>query len=259
MRYILRCKRYRHRMSIKPELQISDRIAMFLDFDGTLVGIAERPDLVRIPPELLKTLQHTHDQLAGALALITGRSISDLDQLLSPLRLPTAGVHGLEYRDNSGIIHSIPAISIPKHIRNRLITIATSDPGLILEDKGNSLAMHYRQSPTKESFIRHELEDIFSELGPDFVLQNGKMVLELRQAAATKGTAVEKFMSEPPFAGRRPVFIGDDITDEDAFRVVNEMQGYSVRVGDACENSAARYTLPDVAAVHDWIVSLGCQ
>jgi trehalose 6-phosphate phosphatase len=243
-------------MSIKPELKISERMAMFLDFDGTLVDIAEQPDLVQISAELLETLQQAHDQLAGALAFITGRSISDLDQLLSPLRLPTAGVHGLEYRDDSGIMYPIPPIGMPEHVRDRLITIAASDPGLILEDKGCSLAMHYRQSPTKESFIRDELENIFSELGPDFVLQNGKMVLELRPAVATKGTAVRKFMSAPPFAGRRPVFIGDDITDEDAFRVVNELQGYSVRVGDGCGISAARYTLPDVAAVHDWIIPL---
>lgn len=243
-------------MSIKPALNISDRMAMFLDFDGTLVDIAERPDLVRIPPQLLETLQYAHDQLAGALAVITGRSIADLDQLLSPLRLPIAGVHGLEYRDNSGIMHPIPPINIPEHVRERLHALVATDPGLILEDKGNSLAVHYRQSPAKERLVREELQQIFSELGPDFVLQDGKMVLELRPATATKGTAVQKFMSEPPFAGRPPVFIGDDITDEDAFRVVNEMQGYSVRVGDACENSAARYVLPDVVAVHDWIIPL---
>jgi trehalose 6-phosphate phosphatase len=243
-------------MTIQPQLSISDRMAIFLDFDGTLVDIAERPDLVRIRPELLTTLQQAHDQLAGALAFISGRSIADLDKLVAPLRLPTAGVHGLEYRDNSGKMHAVPSINIPDHVRDRLVSLAATDTGLILEDKGTSLAMHYRQSPAKESIIRAELEGIFLELGSDFMLQNGKMVLELRPAAATKGKAVRKFMSELPFAGRLPVFIGDDITDEDAFRAVNKMQGYSVRVGDACGNSAARYTLTDVAAVHDWIIPL---
>ena len=229
---------------------------MFLDFDGTLVDIAERPDLVKIPAELLTTLQGAHTQLAGAVAFISGRAIANLDELLSPLRLPTAGVHGLEYRDNSGNMHPIQPDKIPRPVRARLISIAASDNGLILEDKGHSLAIHYRQSPDKKQFVRDELEDIFSDLGPDFILQDGKMVLEVRPATASKGTAIGKFMSEQPFAGRIPVFIGDDITDEDAFRAVNEMQGYSVRVGAICQKSAARYTLPDVAAVHDWITPL---
>jgi trehalose 6-phosphate phosphatase len=155
-------------------------------------------------------------------------------------------------------MHSIPAVSIPYRVRNHLISLAATDTGLILEDKGSCLAVHYRQSPAKENFIRSELEDIFSGLGPDFILQDGKMVLEIRPAAATKGTAVRKFMSGPPFAGRLPVFIGDDITDEDAFLAVNEMQGYSIRVGEACGNSAATYKLPDVAAVHDWLTPLAC-
>lgn len=243
-------------MSMIPPLQKSDRLAIFLDFDGTLVNIAERPDLVQITPELLETLQRVSDRIDGALALVTGRTIADLDNLLAPLQLPTAGVHGLEYRGNSGIIYADSPITLPECVKNRLSALVAADPDLILEDKGTSLAVHYRQSPGKEHFIRNEFEAIFADLGPDFVVQNGKMVLEIRPADATKGTAIRKFMSEPPFAGRRAVFIGDDITDEDAFGVVNEMQGYSVRVGDTYRNSVACYTLPDVAAVHDWLMPL---
>lgn len=226
---------------------------MFLDFDGTLVDIVQRPDLVRIPAGLAETLMAVHGRLGGALALITGRTIADLDQLLTPVRLPTAGVHGLEYRDNSGIMYADSPATIPEHVRNRLIALATTAPGLILEDKGVSLAMHYRQVPDKEAMIRDELAAICAELGRDFVLQDGKMVIELRPGNATKGTAVRKFLSEPPFAGRRPIFIGDDVTDEDAFRVVNEMDGYSIIVGAIDDCSSARFALPDVSAVQSWI------
>lgn len=236
-----------------PEFRLTDRMAVFLDFDGTLVDIVQRPDLVLIPAGLGETLMAVHDRLGGALAVITGRAIADLDQLLTPVRLPAAGVHGLEYRDNSGIMYADSPTTIPEHVRNRLLALAASAPGLILEDKGVSLAMHYRQAPDKEAIIRDELAAIGAELGTDFVLQDGKMVIELRPGNATKGTAVRKFMSEPPFAGRRPIFIGDDITDEDAFRVVNEMHGHSIIVGAVDDFSAARFALPDVSAVQSWI------
>lgn len=246
-------------MSMNLELQFSEQMAIFVDFDGTLVDIVERPDLVKIPEHLLETLQVAHDRLTGALALITGRSIADLDQLLEPLRLPTAGIHGLEYRENSGIMYADPPVAIPDHVRNRLLALAATDPGLILEDKGISLAMHYRQSPHLKMRVRDEFKAILSELGTDFVQQDGKMVVELRPGSATKGTAVRQFMAKPPFAGRRPVFIGDDVTDEDAFDVINEMQGYSVRVGATDESSAARFSLPDVAAVQSWLNSVERQ
>ena len=226
---------------------------MFLDFDGTLVDIVQRPDLVQLPVGLAETLQAVHDRLGGALALITGRAIADLDRLLTPVRLPTAGIHGLEYRDNSGIIYADTPATIPEYVRHRLLALAATDPGLILEDKSTSLAMHYRQSPDKEDMIREEFAAIFAELGADFVLQEGKMVVELRPGGATKGTAVRKFMSESPFAGRRPVFIGDDITDEDAFGVINEMRGYSVKVGVVDDRCSAKFSLPDVSAVQSWI------
>jgi trehalose 6-phosphate phosphatase len=243
-------------MSAAPELDTTERLAVFLDFDGTIVHIATRPDQVHVPPTLLTTIQSVHDRLDGALALVSGRSIADLDALLSPLRLPLAGVHGAEHRDGSGETRSQASPAIPDTVREHMNALADSDPGLILEDKGSSLALHYRQAPDKEPMIRGDLEEIFTRLGQDFVLQDGKMVLELRPAGATKGTAVRKFMSDEPFSGRRPIFIGDDITDEDAFEVVNEMGGYSVRVGPRDGKSAARFELRDVDAVRDWLSPL---
>jgi trehalose 6-phosphate phosphatase len=240
-------------MPTTPKLQISEPVAIFLDFDGTLVNIVDRPDLVRIPAGLIQALQDAHDRLSGALALITGRSIADLDRLIAPAQLPMAGVHGLEYRDKSGMMHASSHVAIPDQVRSRLVALEASDPGLILEDKGASLAMHYRQAPSQQNAVRAEFAAMVAELGHEFVLQEGKMVVELRPGGATKGTAVRKFMSAPPFAGRRPVFVGDDITDEDAFGVVNEMQGYSIRVGADCAESAARFTLPGVSAVQQWL------
>jgi trehalose 6-phosphate phosphatase len=258
-RYIFHGSRYLCRMPALPALDVTEPVAVFLDFDGTLVDIAERPDLVSVPAALLTTMQDVHDRLNGALALVSGRSIADLDALLAPLQLPMAGVHGSEHRDQTGHLSSVDSSSIPASVRRRMTALAESDPGLILEDKGSSLALHYRQSPARESLIRTELNTIFENLGQDFVLLDGKMVVEIRPNGVNKGTAVEKFLTNPPFTGRRPIFIGDDITDEDAFRVVNRLKGYSVKVGSRSQHSAALYELEDVNAVRDWLEPLAHQ
>jgi trehalose 6-phosphate phosphatase len=255
-RYIFRDTRYLRRMSVAPLLDTTEPVAVFLDFDGTLVNIAKRPDLVNVPDTLLATIRAVHDQLGGALAVVSGRSIADLDALLAPLQLPIAGVHGIEHRDHSGELNAANSAGIPHAVRQRLIDLAAIDAGLILEDKGSSIALHYRQSPHRETLIREELQEIFEDLDQDFLLQHGKMVVEIRPNGANKGTAVEKFLANPPFAGRRPIFIGDDITDEDAFRVVNRLQGYSVKVGSRDSSSAARYELKDVEAVREWLEPL---
>ena len=243
-------------MPAAPILDSAEPIAVFLDFDGTLVDIADRPDLVSVPASLVTTIRQVRDRLNGALAVISGRSIEDLDALLAPLQLPVAGVHGSEHRDQTGHRSPRSRSGIPASVRRRMIDLAKSDPGLILEDKGSSLALHYRQSPARESLIRAELKTIFAGLDQDFVLLDGKMVIEIRPDGVNKGTAVEKFLANPPFTGRRPIFIGDDITDEDAFRVVNRLNGYSIRVGPRNPESEAVYELKDVNAVRDWLEPL---
>jgi len=243
-------------MAATPDLSPSDRVAIFLDFDGTLVHIAERPDLVHAPAHVLTTLERAYDALDGALALITGRSIASLDALLEPLRLPAAGIHGVEYRDPTGAITSVTTTACPAWATAKLEELVASHPGLLLEDKGHGLALHYRRAPELEALVRAAMGELSAQLGSDFVVQNGKMVVELRPGCASKGTAVVRFMSEAPFAGRRPVFIGDDVTDEDAFRVVNDMGGYSIKVGDRETGSAARYELADVDAVRAWLLPL---
>ena len=243
-------------MTPAPLLDPSDQVAIFLDFDGTLVQIAEHPDLAQVPANLRGTLQSVHDSLDGALALITGRSIASLDALLAPLHLPAAGVHGMEYRDVSGVVQAVAAPRFPDWARAELVAVAAIDAGLLLEDKVHGMALHYRGAPEMEQRVRDAVAAVAVRLGADFAVQDGKMVVELRPSCASKGTAVERFMANPPFAGRRPVFIGDDITDEDAFRAVNEMDGYSIRVGELGPGSAARYVLTDVEAVRDWLVPL---
>jgi len=246
-------------MTAAPNFAASDRVAVFLDFDGTLVPIADRPDLAQAPASLQATLRDAHAALNGALALITGRSIASLDALLRPLRLPAAGVHGMEFRDAAGTVRSVAASEVPEWTRARLRQLCDTQPGLLLEDKVYGLALHFRQAPDLEQRVRTEMADIAARLGADFVTQNGKMVVELRPSCATKGTAVTWFMSQPPFTGRRPIFIGDDITDEDAFRTVNEMGGYSIKVGERDPGSAAGHNLRDVTAVREWLIPLTRQ
>lgn len=240
-------------MSGTPELNFADDSAVFLDFDGTLVPIVDRPSLTKVTDDLRATLQAAHAALGGALAIISGRSIADLDTLLAPLRMPVAGVHGLEYRDNLGGIHVTAITRLPNWVHARLVDLTSMDSGLLLEDKQHSLALHYRQAPLQQNAMRAAIRDIIEKLGPDFMLQDGKMVLEIRPAGETKGTAVARFMAKPPFAGRRPVFIGDDVTDEDAFEVVNALGGTSIKVGQRTGGSAARHEMADVDAVIKWL------
>jgi len=239
-----------------PDITAGDSPALFLDFDGTLVDIVARPDLTRVSPQLVDMLGQLYRCLDGALAIVTGRPLLDLDRLLAPLALPAAGIHGIQHRDGSGHVESRSQIIIPDGARARIRKLAASDSRLVLEDKGHSLGLHYRQAPELETTIRSTFDDISATLGPKLFVQDGKMVLELRPVGIDKGSAIEKFMSETPFSGRHAIFIGDDSTDEDAFAVVNRLHGTSVKVGAPDPESAARFTLSDVADVHAWLKPL---
>ena len=223
----------------------------FLDVDGTLLEIAERPEGVRVDQAVRRLLDEVRAAAGGALALISGRTVADLDALFAPLVLPAAGQHGVERRDAAGRTHRHAFDEAPlRRIAARLSEFAR-ERGLLFEDKGHALALHTRQAPQHAGSARAEMEGAMRELGPDFDVLAGKNVFELKPCGRDKGVAVEEYMAEPPFAGRTPVFIGDDVTDEFGFGVVNRLAGYSIKVGEG--ESIARWRITGPRAVRAWL------
>lgn len=229
--------------------------AFFLDIDGTLLEIADTPSGVRVDAELVDMIRRLHACSGGAVALISGRRVADIDALFPGLRLPLAGQHGLERRDAAGGIHTHPPEGVDWPWLKALVkgTFSTSQ-GLLVEDKGLTLAVHFRLNPAEEGRVTAALARIVADAGAAVSLQPGKCVLEVKPSGRDKGTAIAEFMAEPPFRGRRPVFIGDDVTDEYGFRMVNEMGGDSVKVGGG--DTAARWRMADVAAVRAWLARI---
>lgn len=226
--------------------------AYFLDVDGTLLDIARSPGEVRVRVETRQLLGRLHASAEGALALISGRSLSDIDTLFPLVALPAAGQHGVERRNARGMRGWSGASMRDQPVaRARLGALVARYPELVLEDKGFSVALHYRAAPVLETLVRETVGDVQAELGDGFLVQPGKYVLELRPSGMDKGDAIAEFMAEPPFAGRVPVFVGDDVTDEHGFAVVNELGGHSVKVGAG--PTVARWRLADARAVERWL------
>jgi trehalose 6-phosphate phosphatase len=226
--------------------------AFFLDVDGTLLDIADAPDLVHVDAPLLNLLDSIKRVSAGAVALVSGRSIADLDRLFEPLKLSAAGLHGAERRDAQGRLHLRPADARLQRVRGALQAWAVARPGTLVEDKGGAVALHYRLAPGEEAAARELVERVAADLGGDYVVQEGKFVTEVRPAGVSKATAIRQFMTEQPFTGLRPVFVGDDVTDEDGFMAVRDLQGLAVVVG-ARRQSHATHCLADVQAVQAWL------
>jgi trehalose 6-phosphate phosphatase len=220
--------------------------------DGTLVDLAPSPSAARLEPGTKDLLHGLHLATGGAVALISGRSLHDLDLLFRGAALPAAGQHGLERRNGRGDVWKlhVPPDSMSL-ARARIAALVSRHRALLVEDKGLSLALHFRAAPHLEQQIHDAMRAIVAELGEGYVLQPGKLVVELRAAGSDKGEAIATFMSEPPFRGRVPVFIGDDATDEHGFAMVNAMGGHSVKVGAGA--TIARWHLPDVRAVERWL------
>lgn len=226
--------------------------AYFLDIDGTLVAIARSPGGVRIDRSLRRVIEAIYEFTGGAVALITGRPIADVDRLFPGIRLAAAGQHGIERRTASGRVslHPVPSRRLDG-ARRRLTEAVARHPGLLLEDKGLSLALHYRRAPRLGSYAHRLARSQATRLGTAYCVRSGKRVVELGPTGKDKGKAIQEFMRERPFRGRTPVFIGDDVTDEYGFVMVNHLGGHSVKVGPGA--TAARWRLRDVAAVRAWL------
>lgn len=235
-------------MTIEPPL-IQNNDALFLDFDGTLVEFAARPDFVHLPPRLTQTLRALQDSLQGALAIVTGRRFADVQAYLQPLMLPGAGQHGAELfthgKAPQAPENSPRAQGVAAALRARFANI----PGVLIEDKGLSVSLHYRNAPEREPECVRAVQDLAAQFG--LFTMHGKQVTEARARDVTKGDGIRALMELPEFRGRRPVFAGDDVTDEHGFVAVKALGGNGIKVGAG--GSAARFALTDVTAVHDWL------
>lgn len=224
--------------------------ALFLDFDGTLVEIADHPDRVEVAPGMPDMLQRLDHALDGRLAVISGRSVSVLDRLLGPTGISMAGSHGGEFRPAGADKVEALADPLPRAVSDRLHRFAHDAGGLLVELKPFSTAVHYRAHPEACARLLACAGELAETHG--LGLKHGKMVVELVMPGSDKGSAVTKFMGLPGFAASRPWFAGDDVTDEDAFKAVTRYGGGGILVGPLRE-TAALWHLSDVAALHDWL------
>lgn len=230
--------------------------ALFLDIDGTLLDLAERPEAVSVPPHLPFILHTLSRRLDGALALVTGRSVGFVDTLFAPYRFPVAGLHGAERRDYGGRLRRALVPHAFQEMKRAIAREAEAWPGAIVEDKGAAVAVHYRMAPEHGDAIAEAMQRYLQEAGPDWTLQRGKLVYEICPARSSKGQAVETFLEEEPFSGRRPLAIGDDVTDETMFEVANRLGGQSVRVAPANGKTLARASIPSPARLREILAAL---
>jgi trehalose 6-phosphate phosphatase len=227
---------------------------LFLDVDGTLVELTDSPLETFADDELKAVLTQVAERLGGAVALVSGRSLQYLDALFAPLHLPAAGLHGVERRKASGAVHGASFVDAQLDgARIALAALTAACPGTSIEDKGRTLALHFRMAPHLESSLRESLIAIAKPLGSNYHIQEGNMVFEIKPRGFTKGSAIAAFLREPPFSGRTPVFVGDDLTDQDGFRVVESRGGISIAVG---ERVVAQQRFENPSAVRNWLRSI---
>src|SRR6188472_2147879 len=203
------------------------QLAILLDVDGTLLDFAPTPREVYVSHALRETLGRLWDRTGGAVAFVSGRPVNELDLIFAPLQLPAIGGHGAELRTVAGAAAGPPRLApLDLRVKQQFAAIAEAGPGIVLEDKGYSLALHYRLAPDKETLVRAAAAKIYSDLKDASIeLLPGKLVVEVKQIGVTKAIAVRELMTYPPFAGRRPVFMGDDVTDLGVFEILPNFNG----------------------------------
>ncbi len=231
------------------ELAAHQPVALFLDFDGTLVEIAPEPDAIRVPADLAARLHRLRDRMGGRVALVSGRALDNLEAHVGPCELARAGSHGLHCMRPDGSTAGTPPQALPDEVVAMLRAFAAAN-GLHYEAKSHGGALHFRTSPSIEPDVRRFAAPLAEKFGLD--IKPGKAVVELVHPGASKAVAVRAFMAEPPFAGALPIFVGDDVTDEDGFSAAAACGGFGLAVGERI-SEGARFHLASVAAVHNWL------
>jgi trehalose 6-phosphate phosphatase len=261
---------------VQRQLKISDRIAntmtavstphapdlrhsaILLDIDGTILDFAPSPHQVSVPAGLRETLTHLSSLTGGALALVSGRSIDDIDAIFSPLRVAAIGVHGAEMRTGAHAPVQQRAVPLSDDLKRRLGKVAELEPGILVEDKGYSIALHYRQSPASEPEVLRAIRTICAGAPQEAVeILPGKFVVDIKPPAITKGEAVRELMQYPPFAGRHPIFIGDDTTDLSVFDVIPKFGGRAYSVGELTADVDGHFDTPEIVRL--WLARIAAE
>ena len=247
-------------MAAVPTLLASDlrRCAILLDIDGTILDFAPSPRQVSVPAGLRPTLTRLTNLTDGALALVSGRSIDDIDLIFAPLRLAAIGVHGAQMRTSGNAAVQSRATPLSEELKRALAKVVELGPGILVEDKGYSVALHYRQSPASEPDVLSAIRTICAAAPADTVeILPGKFVVDIKPAAINKGDAVDELMQLPPFAGRHPIFIGDDLTDLSVFDIVPKFGGRAYSVGGITADVDGHFETPEI--VRSWLARIAAE
>lgn len=231
--------------------------ALLLDVDGTLLDFAATPADVDVPETLRTILRDLIQRSSGAVALVSGRTIETLDLLFAPLVAPAIGGHGAEMRISSETAVLKRSVVLSKSLRHNLHLLAQIDPQVLVEDKLHSIALHYRLAPGRESFLKKEVSELVRDADEDAEFLLGKSVIDVKPKIFSKGTAVRELMTCEPFAGRTPIFIGDDTTDESAFAVMPDLKGFAYSVGRRMRGAQGTFASPQ--DVRSWLATIWSQ